>query len=112
MYNYKYYSNGKNLVVAKSTYAGKVVKGTAKCNPSDTFDMEYGKKIAEARCDYKIAKKRYSRARKKIVEAENMLKEAQEYYDRMKTYYAESWDALVLKREKCDMLMDRKDLIF
>ena len=102
MYNYKYYSNGKNLVIAKSTYAGKTVKGIAKCDPSDTFDIEYGKKIAEARCDYKIAKKRCNRAKNKMAEAAALLEEAQNYYDRMTSYYAEAWDALAIKKEKCD----------
>lgn len=51
-----------NMVVAVSSFAGKKVRGVAKCNPNDTFDIEKGKALAEARCAEKIAKKRLKRA--------------------------------------------------
>lgn len=63
---YRYYvqenKNGTN-VIAVTTYAGKTVRGIAKCHPNDTFDLETGKKIAAARCAVKVAQKREARAR-------------------------------------------------
>ena len=56
-HRYKYYTNNKDVVVAVSSYAGKTVRGVAKCDPRDTFDIEKGKELAAARCNEKIAYK-------------------------------------------------------
>ena len=65
--NYKYVVM-PTKVIALSTYAGRTVRGIAKCHPNDNFDEEYGKKLAAARCNAKIAEKRYARALKKYNE--------------------------------------------
>ena len=65
MTKYNFYTDGKTKVVAVSTYAGKVVRGVAKCDVNDTFSLEKGKKLAAARCNEKIAKKRLTRAENK-----------------------------------------------
>ena len=62
MTKYSFYTDGKTKVVAVSTYAGKVVRGVAKCDVNDTFSLEKGKELAAARCNEKIAKKRFTRA--------------------------------------------------
>ena len=62
MEKYSFYTDGKSKVVAVSTYAGKVVRGVAKCDVNDTFSLEKGKELAAARCNEKIAKKRFARA--------------------------------------------------
>lgn len=62
-YKYKYVINEESkTVVALSTFAGKVVRGVARCAPNDVFDVEKGKKLAAARCAMKIAHKRLRRA--------------------------------------------------
>ena len=38
---YKYVRDGGNTVIAISTYAGKTVKGIAKCDPNDNFSYDY-----------------------------------------------------------------------
>ncbi len=70
---YKFAMTG-NTVIAISTYAGKTVKGYAKCHPNDHFDLETGKTLAELRCAQKIAEKRFNRA----VEQERKAKAALE----------------------------------
>lgn len=55
---YRYYTNGKNVVVAVASYAGRTVRGVAKCSDQDEFDLETGKKLAAARCAVKIARER------------------------------------------------------
>lgn len=45
-----------NVVMAIVHHAGHTFKGIAKCDPQDTFDLEYGKKIARIRCLIKINK--------------------------------------------------------
>ena len=47
-----------NVVTATTMYAGNIISATAKCSPSDTFDLEIGKKLAEKRLEYKVAKRR------------------------------------------------------
>ena len=64
MTKYSFYTDGKTKVVAVSTYAGKVVRGVAKCDVNDTFSLEKGKELAAARCNEKVAKKRFARAQK------------------------------------------------
>ena len=60
--NYKYYSDSVRKVIAVSTFAGKPVRGVAVCAEDDEFDLEFGKKLAKARCDVVVAKKRLNRA--------------------------------------------------
>lgn len=55
-------NESKGVVVALSSFAGETVRGVARCSPNDTFDVELGKKLAVARCDYKIACKKVDRA--------------------------------------------------
>ena len=89
MNKYRFY-NSENKVIAVSTYAGKTVRGIAKCDPVDVFSIEDGKELAAARLDEKIAEKRFKRASRKFEEARNALIVAQEYYDRMYKYYEDS----------------------
>lgn len=83
---YKYYTDGCSKVIATSTYAGKTVRGVAKCAPGDKFDLETGKKIAAARCAVRVAEKRLVRARKKTDEAYKAVSSARRYRDKMIDY--------------------------
>ncbi len=87
---YKFYITPDNKVIAVSTYAGKTVKGVAKTDPRDSFDPEFGKELAAARCAAKVAKKRKTRAQKQVWKAECKLREAQKYYNRMCAYEADA----------------------
>lgn len=58
----------KNEVIAISSFAGRTVKGKARCHPKDNFNLELGKELAAARCGRKIAEKRYKRAREKYTD--------------------------------------------
>ena len=70
MYKFVYY---KNVVSALSSFGGKTVKGTAKCDPNDAYSREYGEKLAQARCNTKVAKKRTKWAPKARAGEENWL---------------------------------------
>lgn len=102
MNKYKFYTS-KNLVVAVSTYAGKIVKGKAKCNPKDTFDLEKGKTLAAARCNAKIAKKRVERASGKFGEAIETYNKASEHLEEMTAYIN---DAEILEQRAEDELTE------
>lgn len=106
---YKFYQfkneKGGLTIVAASTYAGRTVKGYAKCDPRDEFDIEKGKKLAAARCNLKIAEKRKMRAGNKYIEASIAADQAVEYFDRMKQYFMDADDQVDEARAELDELM-------
>ena len=95
MPKYRYYKQD-NKIIAVSTYAGKTVRGIAKCSPEDTFDEDKGKEIAAARCNAKVAKKRLANATSKYYEAYEALKRAQKRFNEMSSYIE---DAAKAKKE-------------
>ena len=62
-----------NKIIAVSSYAGRPVKGYAKCHPSDKFDETSGRALAKARCNQKVAYKRNKCAFRKLKEARERL---------------------------------------
>ena len=78
---------GTTEIIAFSTYAGKVVKGNAICQSTDTYNEEAGIKLAVARCAEKIARKRKARAAKLLKKAQDQMAMAQKYVDDMTHYY-------------------------
>ena len=87
---YKFFI-ANNSVIAVSTYAGKKVRGVAKCNPNDEFSLEAGQKLAAARCNLKIAEKRAKRAKTKFDEAIIATANMMEHRYRMKSYFEDSY---------------------
>ena len=92
--NYRFYVTSDNAVIAVSTYAGKIVRGIAKCAPIDTFSLEDGKALAAARCNLKISEKRRNRAARKLIEARAALDDAMRHAENMKHYFEDSCVAL------------------
>ena len=91
--NYNIYVDEKNkTVIAVCRYAGRNVRATAKCCPENTFDIEFGTKLAIARCDVKVAKAKILNASTRYLEASVAADEAQKRYDKMKNYYMDSVD--------------------
>lgn len=76
-----------NKIICLSTYAKKIVRGVAKCSPNDNFKLEIGEKLAQLRCDEKIADKRRKRAEEKYIEAIKSLNNAREYFFAMEKYW-------------------------
>jgi hypothetical protein len=88
-------------VVAVSTYAGRKVKGVAKCDPRDEFSIENGRKLAAARCNLKVAEKRAKRAEKKYADAVKMAEDQIRFRNRMESYRDDS--AIELKHAQIDL---------
>lgn len=63
---YKFYFSSKGETIAVATFAGKTVRGVARCSPEDAFDEEKGKQLAAARCHAKIAQLRRETAEKRF----------------------------------------------
>ena len=81
-------------VIAISTYAGKEVRGVAKCDPRDEFNLEFGKELAATRCALKIAEKRKARATVEYRKAATAADEAVMRFNEMKQYFMDSVDQL------------------
>ena len=91
--NYKIYVDEKNkTVIAVCRYAGRNIRAIAKCSPEDTFDIDFGTKLAKARCEVKVAKMKIKNASAAYLKASVAADEAQRKYDKMKQYYMDSVD--------------------
>ena len=84
--NYKVYTHG-NEVVAVTSFARRPVRAVAKCDPRDTFDVEFGKALAIARCDVKVADKRLAAAKKRLVKAHEAMLIAKRELDAANKYF-------------------------
>lgn len=91
---YHTYTNNKNLVVVTSTYAGKVVRGVAKCSPNDEFNLEDGEKLAKARCDCKVAALRCKRAKIECKKVMDKMNELEIRLHKMEKYYEDAEEDL------------------
>lgn len=90
------YSFSENRVYCMTYYAGKTIKGVAKRDPEDEFDIEVGKKLAKARCDVKLYKAKVKRkterariANEEFLKALQHLNNAQKYTDEAVNAYLE-----------------------
>ena len=106
MDKYRFYTS-KNKVVAVSTYAGRPVRGIAKCDPDDVFSLEDGKKLAAARCNDRVAEKRLKRAQKKFAEANEALTVAKRQYEKMKKYVEDAQVSCAESAEYVEDLLDK-----
>lgn len=88
------YSFSENRVYCMTYYAGKTIKGVAKRDPEDEFDLEVGKKLAKARCDYKLAKAKYKRKTERRMIADKELIVALEHASNALKYQTEAKTAL------------------
>ena len=81
-------SSGVREIIAIGEYLGSIVKGSAKCDPEDTFDANKGETLAALRCNLKIAEKRFNKASGELAdnqvalaEAYSKVEESQKYFD-------------------------------
>ena len=90
-----YYEIYKNEVRAHQTYGGKMYTGKAKCAPEDDFDVEYGMKLAAARCNEKICLERCHALSMKAIEIQNQINSLYEQYNYICKKFKEAqraWD--------------------
>ena len=91
---YRYYKvempNGGIKTIAVSTYAGKTVRGVAICAPGDTYDENKGKELAAARCELRVAEKRYNRAHSKVEDMTAIINNVVNMYNDALSYQKDS----------------------
>jgi hypothetical protein len=105
MERYTYYiAENQKQVIAVSSYAGRIVRAVAKCDPRDEFSIETGKKLAAARCNLKVAAKRAKRANSKLEEAWINVRKANAHKCDMIDYVTDAEAALAqAKAELADI---------
>lgn len=101
---YKFYQHG-NRIIAVSTYGGRTVRGVAVCHPEDNFNIETGKALAAARCNAKIAAKRYARAQRRFNEAVDAQAKATAHTYDMDIYMRDSHKAMDEAQKELNSLM-------
>ena len=87
-------SEDKHQVIAITHDAGETIKASATCDPSDKFDIEYGKKLAASRANYKVALRRRKRSEKAVAKAIQELILAQERVKRAVDFDEDAGNAL------------------
>lgn len=94
-------------VIAVSTYEGRIVRGVAKCDPKDNFDLERGKQLAAARCNQKIAQKRKIRADRELKKAVIAYDKAMKHMNAMNDYYEDARVAAKNANMRVDKLLEK-----
>lgn len=96
------YSFAENRVYCMTYYAGKTIRGVAKRDPADEFDVEAGKKLAKARCNYKLRKKQLENKIKRCKIAESELMLAQNHARNAVIYKVEAESNLETARKELE----------
>ena len=99
---YEYQVEG-NEVTCTTHFAGLPVVGVAKCDPLDEFDENYGKRLAKARADAKVAEKRQQTARRQLTQALDDLERAKRLIAKKQAYF----DGATVERIMCDCEVDQ-----
>ena len=86
---YKYYEAG-NKIIAVTTYKGKTIRRVAVCADGDTFNREFGKKLARAKCEEKIAWERWNNKIKEFSDAINAEKAALDHTSKVRVSMAKA----------------------
>lgn len=90
-----YYHEDKKTVVCTTLYKGQMVRGIAKCDPEDEFDLEFGKKVAYLRCKAKFARKKFKHALKVEREAFVVANKAKYHLDKASEFVSDAEMQLV-----------------
>lgn len=80
------------VVVALTTYNGKVVRGVAKCLESDDFSLETGAKLAAYRCDLKVCKKKCRKAGQRLKDMATQIDKLNSEFTKMVNRYDDLLD--------------------
>ena len=104
MSRYRIFRDNKGKVIVASNYAGKIVRGVAKCNENDTYKEDIGIALATARCDVKIANKRVKRAMAKYDAATKAVNKANAEWEKAIKYLTNSEQEALTARKTLSVL--------
>ena len=75
-------------IVAICSFAGKSIRGEAKCNPSDIMNDKIGTDLAVLRFDEKLGRRKIARAKEKRRNSAKEVRLAREAYERAMNHYS------------------------
>ena len=90
--NYRYVFTNDREVAAGARFAGNWVWGYAHCHPDDLYDENFGKTLAAARCNAKIANLRWKRATERYRKARIALAQAEKEFNEACDYFTRAYD--------------------
>lgn len=90
--NYKFVFTNQREVSAGARFAGQWVWGHARCHPDDEYDESFGKALAAARCNCKIADLRFKRACEKYHEKMLAMKQAKAEFEDACEYLTNAYE--------------------
>ena len=94
------YHFAENKIVCITKYAGKAVRGIAKCDERfDEFNTDTGKKLSKARCDVNVRKKMVARSAEKVARVEAELANLTRIAANLKKKYNEDLEAYVAAKD-------------
>ena len=109
MARYTFYDT-PDKVICVSTFAKRKVRGVAKCSPEDKFNFKIGRKLAQLRCDKKVAEKRWKKAKDRLEDSMNKLANAEKEYEEANEYWVNScknYDRAIDNLEEFEKLLGK-----
>lgn len=106
---YKFVCTDSGKIIALTTFAGQTVRGVAICAPNDTYDEEFGKRLAAARANLRVARKRQQRAEAKHAEAVEQLCKAHKHKIKMIRYLEDARESVLDAEDELLALTDDED---
>lgn len=85
-----YYNFANNTVVCITFYKGQTIRGAAKCNPDDNFNLDVGRRLAYLRCKQKFAKKKLKHSRKVYNESAIISAKAKNNFEKAREFMNDS----------------------
>lgn len=104
--------DGRQKVVAITRHRGKTVRAVATCQPEDTFDEEFGKRVAKLKLELKLTDLRSKSAER---EYDELIKCKEDLYDMIDEIEArlENTDEylIMLDDERADLVDEYMEII-
>ena len=104
--------DGRQKVVAITRHRGKTVRAVATCQPEDTFDEEFGKRVAKLKLELKLTDLRSKSAER---EYDELIKCKEDLYDMIDEIEArlENTDEylIMLDDERADLVDEYMEIV-
>lgn len=98
--------DGRRKVVAITRHRGKTVRAVATCQPEDTFDETFGKRVAKLKLELKLTDLRYKSASKEYDELMEFKNELCDMLDEVEARMENTDEYLIMLEDENSDLVD------
>lgn len=98
--------DGRQKVVAITRHRGKTVRAVAICQPEDTFDETFGRRVAKLKLEMKLTDLRYKSASKEYDELMECKNELCDMLDEVEARMENTDDYLIMLDDEREGLVD------